>query len=444
MNHHAFRLAWASLLIFSAILSTSGQRVERKITQELDQLIRESPVFRQHLTGVLIQDLVTGQTIYAKDSGMLFTPASNTKLVSFLVAREILNDTFHVWRLAETTDRIILQGTGNPLWQHPDFKNVVHPQPWLNRGKPLALSFENMLSGRFGPGWSWSDYPYAYQVERSAIPVAGNLIRFERDSFGRWTSFPGNWLTAIRPDAGLENLQPRIRRDEGQNLFSANAAALRMPFQLAIPLRTDEESIRKLFCDELQQPVVASENLPPEIRFEPVKMAIPDTMYRYFLQESDNFIGEQLLLLCSDKKWGTLDADRLIRYALDSLLVDLPRRPVWVDGSGLSRYNLFSPSDMVVVLRRLAALMPLEYLTGLLPAGGVSGTLSRDYLGVGGKPYVFAKTGTLANNHCLSGFLHTAKGNTLVFSFMNNHFAGSSAPIKKAMEKVFVFLRDNR
>ncbi len=34
-------------------------------------------------------------------------------------------------------------------------------------------------------------------------------------------------------------------------------------------------------------------------------------------------------------------------------LVDLPQKPSWVDGSGLSRFNLFSPTDFVSVLHQI-------------------------------------------------------------------------------------------
>jgi D-alanyl-D-alanine carboxypeptidase/D-alanyl-D-alanine-endopeptidase (penicillin-binding protein 4) len=169
---------------------------------------------------------------------------------------------------------------------------------------------------------------------------------------------------------------------------------------------------------------------------------MPDTLYRYFLQESDNFIGEQLLILCSDKQFGFLDPDKFITFAKDSLLADLPQKPVWVDGSGLSRYNLFSPNDMIFILKKLLTMIPQERLFSLLPAGGVSGTISESYKGLG-KPFVFAKTGSLANNHCLSGYLVTNSGKVLVFSFMNNHFVEGSAVVRKEMNKILTFLRDN-
>ena len=77
--------------------------------------------------------------------------------------------------------------------------------------------------------------------------------------------------------------------------------------------------------------------------------------------------------------------------------------------------------------------MPGERLFHIFPAGGKSGTIEKWY---GGKaePYVFAKTGTLSNKHCLSGYIKTESGRLLIFSFMHNNYVGSPEPVKKEME----------
>ena len=78
----------------------------------------------------------------------------------------------------------------------------------------------------------------------------------------------------------------------------------------------------------------------------------------------------------------------------------------------------------------------------MLPAGGERGTIKSWY---GGKeePYVFAKTGTLSNKHCLSGYLKTKSGDVLIFSFMNNNYVGSSTPVKEEMQKVLEWIWEN-
>ncbi|MGI9552249.1 MAG: D-alanyl-D-alanine carboxypeptidase, partial [Aurantibacter sp.] len=75
------------------------------------------------------------------------------------------------------------------------------------------------------------------------------------------------------------------------------------------------------------------------------------------------------------------------------------------------------------------------------PKGGVSGTLEDWYPG-NPKPYIIAKTGSLGNNHCLSGYLITKSGKTLIFSFMNNHFRRPSSKIKRRMQLIFEEIRD--
>ena len=97
---------------------------------------------------------------------------------------------------------------------------------------------------------------------------------------------------------------------------------------------------------------------------------------------------------------------------------------------------------MVDVLHRMYNEISRERLFLLFPTGGISGTIEDWYPGRP-DPYIYAKTGSLGNNHCLSGYLLTKSGKTLVFSFMNNHFVESSSEIKKRMQSIFENIRDN-
>ncbi|MBT8297032.1 MAG: D-alanyl-D-alanine carboxypeptidase, partial [Maribacter sp.] len=85
--------------------------------------------------------------------------------------------------------------------------------------------------------------------------------------------------------------------------------------------------------------------------------------------------------------------------------------------------------------------IPKERLFLFFPEGGQSGTLEDWYPG-DPNPYIYAKTGSLGNNHNLSGYLITKSGKTLIFSFMNNHFMESSSEIKKRMQGIFERIRD--
>ena len=88
----------------------------------------------------------------------------------------------------------------------------------------------------------------------------------------------------------------------------------------------------------------------------------------------------------------------------------------------------------------------LERLLPILAKGGKSGTIKDWYAGgdlENNDPYVFAKTGTIRNVHCLSGFLKAKSGRWYVFSFMHNNFPGASSTVKRPMGKVLKYLRSN-
>ena len=95
-----------------------------------------------------------------------------------------------------------------------------------------------------------------------------------------------------------------------------------------------------------------------------------------------------------------------------------------------------TPQSIATVLLRLWREQPQEALLSLFPAGGVDGTLSEWYAGKDGKPYVFAKTGSMGSVSCLSGYVRTRRGKMLVFSFMHNHFVGSSREWKEEMQRM--------
>jgi D-alanyl-D-alanine carboxypeptidase/D-alanyl-D-alanine-endopeptidase (penicillin-binding protein 4) len=167
-----------------------------------------------------------------------------------------------------------------------------------------------------------------------------------------------------------------------------------------------------------------------------------DTVLRRMMYQSDNFIAEQMLLVCAGVKFDTLKQEKIIQWTLDSTFSALPQRPKWVDGSGLSRYNLITPQSLASVLQKLWKSQPSSRLLSFFPAGGVHGTLAEWYGGKDGKPYVFAKTGSMSGVQCLSGYLVCKSGKLLIFTFMHNNFVGPGKPWKAEMQRILEGIHD--
>jgi D-alanyl-D-alanine carboxypeptidase/D-alanyl-D-alanine-endopeptidase (penicillin-binding protein 4) len=159
------------------------------------------------------------------------------------------------------------------------------------------------------------------------------------------------------------------------------------------------------------------------------------------LQQSDNLIAEQILLLASESIADTLKSNIAIDFIKKNHLKSLPDEPVWVDGSGLSRYNLVTPRSIVKLLEKIQNKVNWERLTALLATGGQSGTLKNSFKFE--EPFVFAKTGSMSNNYSLSGYLITDNGKILIFSFMNSNFTADSELLKRQMEEIMHFIKDN-
>lgn len=158
------------------------------------------------------------------------------------------------------------------------------------------------------------------------------------------------------------------------------------------------------------------------------------------MQDSDNFIAEQILLMSAAMLSDTLKPEIAIDYMTNNFLADSPDKLMWVDGSGLSRFNLFTPRSIVALWEKIGNQIPKDRLFQLLAVGGQSGTLKNSYKA--DVPYIYGKTGTLSNNHSLSGFILTKKGKTLIFSCMSANYIKPTSEVRKSMEQILLIIRD--
>lgn len=412
----------------------------------LETLLTGSKVFSQGFTGFALYDPQTRAMLAQYQADKYFTPASNTKILTLHTALNVLGDSLPVLRYLPMGDYLVFWGTGNPAFLHPDLAADTTVLSFL-RSRPEELFFTdfNFRDEHFGPGWSWDDYSDYYQPERSPMPIYGNVARFR--ALGPDSGFvahPALFRDSIYYGPALEAARgSSIRRSHIGNRFEYNAAALRRGTTKEVPFDYSPALFTQLLSDTLRRPVRwIDARLLPSDTVRTLYMPANDSLYMRLMRDSDNFIAEQLLMMCSEQLFHHQNTAQTIDYAKGRFFSDAPDRLEWWDGSGLSRYNAFTPRTVVHILDRLYRQQPRERLFRIFPAGGASGTIRDWYPGKNGQPYIFAKTGTLRYVHCLSGFVITKKGKVLLFSFMHNNHTTGANPLKEEMQKVLRWVQE--
>ena len=401
--------------------------------------LNESPVFIHNHTGFSLYDISEKKTLLEYNANRYFIPASNTKLFTFYASLKILGDSIPAFHYQISGDSLILWGTGDPSFLNPDLPKSKAFEFLKNRPEKLYFSNDNFTSSFFGNGWSWDDYNDYYAAEISSFPIHGNIVRFTGNKENTLKVTPNffsektyNWSKSATFS---------VHRDLGANLFSYPAGKEINPkYVQDVPFKTGAEVITGLLTDTLKKEVILINK--PLTETAKIFYSLPaDTLYKRMLHVSDNMIAEQLMLLNSNALSNNLNTEIGIDSVEKKYLFDLLDSPKWVDGSGLSRQNLFTPRSIVALLHKIYEIVPEERLFKLLPAAGKSGTLKN--LLKTDKPFIFAKSGSLNNNYCLSGFLITKKGKTLIFSMMNNDFVNSTSDIRKEVIKILQEIHDN-
>lgn len=425
-----------------SILTISCSAI-KNTNREIEKDFYGSPVFKKGYAGFALFDPVRDKMLYTHNAGKYFTPASNTKLFTLYTGLKILGDSIPALKYTTIGDSLIFKGTGDPSFLNPE---LPQSQVWSflkNSDKKLFYVSPGFKEERLGSGWAWDDYDSYYSAEKIDFPIYGNLIEIKfKKGASKPTIIPGLLSDSIHAIKPAKAKNKYVQREIASNKMEYQNFQREEDFTQNIPFNFSSELIVKLLSDTLSRKVEIYRGDTKTIKFNKTLYSIPaDSIYKRMMQVSDNFIAEQILLMAADKISDSLKTETAIDHMKDNYLGDLPDEPMWVDGSGLSRYNLFTPRSMVKLIEKIEKEMPRKDLFKILAAGGESGTLKNYYKAE--TPYIYAKTGTLRNNHSLSGFLITKSGKTLIFSFMNSNYTVPTSELKQGMTRILERIRDN-
>lgn len=398
-----------SLVVLLALISSCTSLRVKKVFH--------STSLSKQFSGVFIEEVATGNIVFTHQANQFFMPASNMKLATMLLAKRNLSDSIPSFKYHETADTLYFWGTGDPSLMHPKLKGDALLKKLQASAKVLVYADDARQVKALGDGWAWDDYNDAYSAEISLLPLYNNQISVQKRE-GVWRISPKRFSQDIRVTKQKEVLRAR----DSNHLDLPDTTAY--PNQ-AIPFMTSVELTARLLVDTLHKSIVTQTRAIPaaaKIQYA----GLVDSLIVPMMHTSDNQIAEQLLYLIAAKRGWSGPTAKIIEQLKkeNSVVADLR----WVDGSGLSRYNLVRPTDMIQILRELENEVTMEKLKVLLPQSGRSGTMRNVQLNHG---TAWAKSGSFGNTYDLSGFYQNAKGKIYRFSILSN-LANRSVAASKA------------
>jgi serine-type D-Ala-D-Ala carboxypeptidase/endopeptidase (penicillin-binding protein 4) len=446
------KFVYLQLLIITSsfIIFLSSCSLQKKIGASAKENILNIADLQTAHTGICIYEPASGKYWYNYQSNKYFVPASNTKIFTCYAGMKYAGDSLTGLIYTETDNDLFIMPTGDPTLLHPDFKQ----QPVINflqhANKNISIISTNWHDEALGAGWSWDDYNSSYMAERNALPVYGNTIKFVKKettgtSFGidnmpqvsTYTVPDINWKIKFNTDTGSIF---SVERNRDENIFTITEGKEKYKEQ-EIPFVTNGiQSALELLKDTIGKDIKTGD--PSKIqnsKFKIIYSQPADSLFKPMMHRSDNFFAEQTLLMVSYKRLGIMNDEKIIDTLLKTDLKGLPQKPNWADGSGLSRYNLFTPQDFVWVLNKMKNEFTWQRIRSIFPTGN-EGTLTNYY--TIDSSFIYAKTGSLSGVVAISGYLITKLNKTLIFSVLVNNHQTSGRNVRRAVERFLQSIRE--
>lgn len=436
-------------LFFFLTYLLSSCSVQKQISKSANRLINDPVVKNAHI-GISIFEPAENKFWYGYQPDKYFTPASNTKILSCYAAMKYLGDSLVTFHYTENDTALFLIANGDPTFLHFDYKCQPAVQFLQKTKKKVYITDHNWKDNAWGSGWSWDDYNGGYMAERNALPVYGNVIKWiQSTDTSEEAVLTNQQVTSVFSEPEI-NWPVTFNTEVHDSVFNVERKLTENDFIISqgkeayaeqeVPFITNGiQSALELLKDTIGKEIVVNNKIQLTKPLLPFSSQPLDSMLKPMMYRSDNFFAEQSLLMVSNKLLGYMNDEKVIDTLLKTDLKDLPQKPNWADGSGLSRYDAFTPQDFVFILNRMKNEFGLARLQNIFPTGG-TGTLKNYYKADSG--YFFAKTGTLSDVIALSGFFYTKKNKLLFFSVLVNNHHAVPFRVRKAVESFLQGIRN--
>ncbi|MBO8163874.1 MAG: D-alanyl-D-alanine carboxypeptidase/D-alanyl-D-alanine-endopeptidase [Brevibacillus sp.] len=471
------------------------RQVERQqfvLSDQLDPLIDE---WEQSgaAVGVIVKSLDRSDDqalLYAHNADKLFTPASNAKLLTSITALRQLGGEYRFKTELYTagpitpggvlTGDLILKGYGDPTLHTEDSLKVQEGVSIEEIVQTIRDAGIKVIQGsivvddryfddqRLGLGWAWDDESYSYNAQISALSLNRGTVRLDYRpgeqagekiivSLTPQTKYVQVINEAKTAAAGEKNTL-KIERERGQNVIRLSG---NLPLDAAAdyePITVEEpalytgtvlsEKLREAGVKLTNDQVKAGEVPPGSTKLAEFSSLPLKDIVNYLNKNSDNLYAEMIAktLGAEKKEEGSASAGIGLIYETAAALGVSETFDLF-DASGLTRYNLVAPRQLLAALEGMAKQADQEafrFFYDSLPIAGVDGTLEKRMKGTPAENNVRAKTGTLTGVSSLSGYVTTRDGERLVFSIMTNGHMGDTDKLKELEDRLAVALAQYR
>ncbi|MBD2137212.1 D-alanyl-D-alanine carboxypeptidase/D-alanyl-D-alanine-endopeptidase [Anabaena sp. FACHB-1237] len=443
-----------------------------QLTSAINNVVNREDLKRSHW-GILIKNLSSGETIYSQNAEKYFTPASNIKLFTTAVALTKLGSDFR-FRTAIYDDgngvlRVV--GSGDPSLKNPQLQLLSQQlfQSGIKEINKLIADDSSFQGDLINSSWEWEDIQSYYGTQVNSLILNENAISLTLlpQKVGdklqlRWDNSPeryhwkieNNTITTASGTPGFINierdLKGQILRINGKlpidappevNTIAVFDPATNFLREFRQVLANQGISVKETLINNDQKNNNNSKEI-AVVASPPLSELLLETNIN-----SNNLYAEVLLrTLASKQPLGTNETTanlglKVIKETLTDLGIE-PQGYMIVDGSGLSRKNLVTPTAIVQLLQAMEKSPQKEIFRASLPISGVSGTLKNRFLNTNAVGIIQAKTGTMTGISNLSGYINTPNYQPLVFSIMVNQYQQPNQAIRTAIDQILVLLTD--
>ncbi|MBT4963722.1 MAG: D-alanyl-D-alanine carboxypeptidase/D-alanyl-D-alanine-endopeptidase [Francisellaceae bacterium] len=442
------------IAVFSASIAsaTSYENLEGKIDKLIENRLPRASV------GVLIQDAESGETIYSKNADQLFIPASTLKLFTSAAALQQLGPDFcfetqlkiksSSKSVPVLNNTVYLKFSGDPSFSEKNLDDLLNT--FVKAGiKEINGDFildETLYEGpKWGRGWIIEDTYWYFSPPITAAILNENyvgvsinpsktlgqptIIKFDKPQIDMKISSNVKTVTYKESE---EECQLDILLNANNNLhFKGCWAVSNKPYQGRVAIQDPISHIKNLIIIKLRElgikikGQVKSGKTPANSFILAIhKSENLTSLLPKILGNSNNLYAESLFKTIGAEVYGrgsfqtgTLAVKKILsKY--NGLDVESLH---FVDGSGLSRYNLITPGHLSRVLFTMYNDTELGgHFSQALAMSGVKGSLRNRLHSFDTIKKIKAKTGTMSGVSGIAGFLNTRKGQSLIVVVLIN------------------------